>query len=167
MKYSRELNCSNLFSIDYRFKDNIPHTNWVDDNIICSTRLYGLVDNFHLKYPSKPGLLQPWNTFIPLPRLCFSAVTPLQKKKKFIMMMMSLYIHFGVQFPLHWLLTCIPLCSFCCNLILIFQKQSLLQNLYTSSTVSIAVIKYLYSCFFNCHHSQPFSTHRKRKWYST
>ena len=37
--------------------------------------------------------------------------------------MMSLYIHFGVQFPLHWLLTCIPLCSFCCNLILVCRSS--------------------------------------------
>ena len=29
------------------------------------------------------------------------------------------------------LFTCISLCSFCCNLILVFQKQSLLQNLHT------------------------------------
>ena len=41
-----------------------------------------LVDNFHLKYPSKLGPLQPWNTSIPLPRLHFSAFTLLQKKKK-------------------------------------------------------------------------------------
>ena len=112
MKYSRELNCSNLFSIDYRFKDNIPHTNWVDDNIICSTRLYGLVDNFHLKYPSKPGLLRPWNTFIPLPRLCFSAVTPLQKKKIYnddeslytfwsaVSFALIAYLYSALQFPL-------------------------------------------------------------------
>ena len=32
-----------------------------------------------------------------------------------------------------------------------------------SSTVSLAVIQYLYSCFIIYHHSQPFSTHRKRK----
>ena len=40
-----------------------------------------LVNNFHLKYPSKPGLLQSWNVFIPLPWLCFSAFTLFQKKK--------------------------------------------------------------------------------------
>ena len=39
-----------------------------------------LVNNFHLKYPFKPGLLWPWNTFIPLPRLHFSAFTLFQKK---------------------------------------------------------------------------------------
>ena len=63
------------------------------------------------------------------------------------------------------LLTCILLCSFYCNLILVFQKQSPLQNSCTCipPQFSLVVVKYLYSCFLNCHHSHPFFTHRQKK----
>jgi len=41
-----------------------------------------LVNNFYLKYPSKPGPLRLWNTFIPLSWLCYSAFTLFLKKTK-------------------------------------------------------------------------------------
>ena len=80
-----------------------------------------LLNDFHLKYPSKPGPLQPWITFIPFPRLCFSTFTLLQKKKKNYPWVLVHMLE--CSFLCTDSLTCIPLRSFHCNLILVVKNS--------------------------------------------
>ena len=67
---------------------------------------------------------------------------------------MSLYIHFGVQFPLHWLLTCIPLYSFHCNLILVFRStvSIAIWYLYFRSSLCCKICTLIFLHSFHCSH---------------
>ena len=88
-----------------------------------------LLNNFHLKYPSKLGPLQPWITSIPFPRLHFFTFTLLQKKK---IILEYLYI---LQSAVSFALTC--LLVFCSVV------PVAIWYLY-SKAVSVAKLGYLY-----------------------
>ena len=88
-----------------------------------------LVDNFHLKYSSKLGPLRLWNTSILFLRLRFFHSLCFKKKKN--LMMISFYIQFGVQFPLHWFTYLYSALQFLLQSDTCIQKQSPLQNLHT------------------------------------
>jgi len=78
-----------------------------------------LVNNFHLKYPTKPGPLQPWYHH-------FTSSTPFPSKllqfKKKIFPWVLVYIP-ECSFLCAELLTCIPLRNFCCHLVLVFKSS--------------------------------------------
>ena len=144
--------CKLLYKVIWLgYKDTDNNSKWLPATELEHAK--ELLNNFYLKYPSKPGPLRPWNTFNPLPQLRFSAFTLLQKKKRKYYPWVLVHTP-ECSFLCTDLLTCIPLCSFHCNLVLVF-KSSLcckLEYLYFSA-VSLAVIDYLYSCFIICHHS--------------
>ena len=80
-KIDHQRTCKLLYKVIWLgYKDTDSDSEWLP--VIELEHAKELVNDFHLKYPSKPGPLQTWDTFIPLPRLCFSTLTPFQKKKK-------------------------------------------------------------------------------------
>jgi len=118
-----------------------------------------LVNNFHLKYPTKPGPLQPWYHH-------FTSSTPfpsklLQFKKKNLSL--STCIHSRVQFPLRWIAYLYSTPQFLLPSGTCIQKQSPLQNLGTCISLQFPLRSSI-TCilFHHCYYSHPFSTHRKK-----
>ena len=113
--------CKLLYKVIWLgYKDTDNDSKWLPATELEHAK--ELVDNFHLKYPSKPGPLRPLNTSIPFPWLCFSTFTLLQKKNKKKNPWVLVHIP-EYSFLCANLLTCIPLCSFHCNLVLVFQNS--------------------------------------------
>ena len=124
-----------------------------------------LLNDFHLKYLSKLGPLRPWIISIPFSQLCFSAFTPLQKKKNYPWV----FIHIPeCSFICTDLLICIPLRSFRCNLILVFKSSFRCKTW-------VLVFLYSFPCgrrllVFLLHHLSSLTSifcHRKNNIYQT
>ena len=157
--------CKLLYKVIWLgYKDTDNDSKWLPATELEHAK--ELVDNFHLKYPSKPGPLRPLNTSIPFPWLCFSTFTLLQKKNK----KKILEYLYTFRSTVSFVLTCLLVFHSAVSVAIwyLYSKTvsvAKLEYLYFY-TVSLAVIDYLYSCFIMVITHIYFYPQSKRKCYS-